>query len=170
MINPVPYNNYSIYNNPGAYSYIPRVNKTVGVGSVSPIDRINRREYMTSDKIKEKECQTCRDRKYVDRSNEGNVSFKSPTHIAPEKSLALVSAHEQEHVANAISKANSSDAKLISASVRLKVGFCPECGTRYIAGGVTQTKLKYDEANPYELQRKKSEESLLKGMNIDYVA
>jgi hypothetical protein len=47
---------------------------------------------------------------------------------------------------------------------------CPECGTPYIAGGETRTTIKYQEQNPYESNRKSVEGSLLKGMNVDYVA
>ena len=36
------------------------------------------------DKSKTTECQTCKNRKYVDGSNEANVSFKNAAHISPE--------------------------------------------------------------------------------------
>ena len=32
------------------------------------------------------ECETCKNRKYVDGSNEGDVSFKAPAHIDPNQS------------------------------------------------------------------------------------
>ena len=35
------------------------------------------------DKSKTTECQTCKNRKYVDGSNEANVSFKNAAHISP---------------------------------------------------------------------------------------
>src|SRR5574344_78781 len=65
------------------------------------------------------ECQTCKERKYQDGSDE-MVSFKSASHISPEASAGRVRAHEQEHVANAYKKAASGDGKVISASVQLK--------------------------------------------------
>ena len=50
------------------------------------------------------ECQTCKNRKYQDGSDE-NVSFKSASHISPASSGARVRAHEAEHVSNAYTKA-----------------------------------------------------------------
>ena len=41
------------------------------------------------------ECQTCKERKYVDGSDE-MVSFKSPAKISPESAMSRVMAHEQE--------------------------------------------------------------------------
>lgn len=32
---------------------------------------------------KQKDCQTCKNRKYVDGSDEANVSFKSAAHVSP---------------------------------------------------------------------------------------
>jgi rRNA maturation protein Nop10 len=116
------------------------------------------------------DCQTCKSRTYVDGSDEGNVSFKSPAHISPEASYAKVTSHEQEHVANAIRKGSEPGAKLISASVTLKTDICPECGKSYIAGGETFTQIKYNVNNPYEKSRKSLDESMLKGMNFDAVA
>ena len=46
------------------------------------------------------ECETCKNRKYQDGSDE-MVSFKSAAHISPEASASRVRAHEQEHVSNA---------------------------------------------------------------------
>ena len=43
------------------------------------------------------ECQTCKNRKYQDGSDE-MVSFKSAAHISPNASGSRVRAHEQEHV------------------------------------------------------------------------
>ena len=50
------------------------------------------------------ECQTCKNRKYQDGSNE-MVSFKSAAHISPGQAPTAVRAHEQEHVSNAYKKA-----------------------------------------------------------------
>lgn len=119
--------------------------------------------------IKQSECQTCKNRKYVDGSNEGNVSFKTPGHISPESSRAVVSAHEQEHVSNAVKEGNEAGKELISASVSLKMSVCPECGSSYVAGGTTNTTMKYS-SNPYDQGRKTIEGSFLKGQNIDMVA
>lgn len=113
------------------------------------------------------ECQTCKNRKYVDGSDEGNVSFKAPGHIAPENSAAVVSSHENMHVANARREGSKENAELISASVRLKTSTCPECGKAYVAGGLTSTTIKYSEKNPYEQKRKFEEAMSLRGNNVD---
>lgn len=64
------------------------------------------------------ECQTCKERKYQDGSDE-MVSFKSAAHISPEASASTVRAHEQEHVSNAYRKAAKGGGKVISANVSL---------------------------------------------------
>lgn len=69
-----------------------------------------------NDKVKKGECQTCAKRKYVDGSNEFNVSFKAPGHISPEDSAAKVMAHEQQHVANAVAEGSKPNKELISAT------------------------------------------------------
>ena len=118
-------------------------------------------------KTKSSECMTCKNRKYVDGSDEGNVSFKAPGHISPGNSAAMVSAHEQQHVANARREGSKDNAKLMSATVRLKLAVCPECGTSYVAGGVTATTIKYSEENPYEKNRKGMEGDALLGNFVD---
>ncbi len=88
-------------------------------------------------------CETCENRKYVDGSNEADVSFKSPGHIDPSSAASVVSAHEHQHVANAIQEGNKPDAELVSVSVSLKTDTCPECGRTYVSGGVTHTQIKH---------------------------
>ena len=44
-------------------------------------------------------------------------------------------AHEQEHVANAYSKASLGNGKVISATVSIHMDICPECGRSYVSGG-----------------------------------
>jgi hypothetical protein len=96
----------------------------------------------------EAECETCKNRKYVDGSNEGNVSFKSAQHIAPEGAASTVLAHEYEHVRNAMREDQKEDAELVSVSVSLKTAICPECGKSYVAGGETRTTMRYGEETP----------------------
>lgn len=116
------------------------------------------------------ECQTCKNRKYQDGSNE-NVSFKSAQHISPESAASAVRAHESEHVANAFDKASQKNGQVINASVSIHTSVCPECGRTYISGGVTNTTIKYpNESNPYQQQRKAQDAIKLKGANIDYAA
>jgi len=85
------------------------------------------------------ECQTCASRTYQDGSNDPGVSFKSPQHISPEMSGAIVMSHEMEHVVNEQAKAESEDRQVISQSVQIHTDSCPECGKSYVSGGVTKT-------------------------------
>lgn len=117
------------------------------------------------------ECQTCRERKYKDGSDETDVSFKSPGHISPQASASTVMAHEQQHVANAHQEASEKDGKVISCSVSLHTAVCPECGTVYVSGGTTSTSISYpDESNPYQRDKKAQDAIRFVGANIDYVA
>lgn len=116
------------------------------------------------------ECQTCKERKYQDGSNE-NVSFKSAAHVSPEAAGSAVRAHEGEHVSNAYTKAAAKDGKVISASVSIHTAICPECGRTYVSGGTTNTMIKYpNESNPYQQARKAQDAIQLKGSKVDYVA
>lgn len=113
------------------------------------------------------ECETCKNRKYQDGSDE-MVSFKSAAHISPEASAARVRAHEQEHVSNAFTKAAQKNGKVLSANVTLKTAICPECGRSYVAGGTTSTKIKYpNEDNPYMKNKKSADAASLIGSNLD---
>lgn len=117
------------------------------------------------------ECQTCKERKYQDGSDEGNVSFKTASHIAPESAAAKVRAHEGEHVSNAYKKAAQENGKVINASVAIHTSICPECGRTYVSGGVTNTTIKYEnEDNPYMKNRKDLDAINMRGANIDYAA
>lgn len=109
------------------------------------------------------ECQTCKSRKYQDGSNESNVSFKTPGHIAPENSAAMVAAHEQEHVNNAVNEGKEKNKKLLSSSVRTYTAICPECGRTYTAGGETKTVMRTTTEN------KKPRPDAL-GQNVDIAA
>lgn len=114
------------------------------------------------------ECQTCKSRKYQDGSDE-MVSFKTAQHISPESAASAVRAHEQEHVSNAYKKAAMNDGKVVSASVSIHTGICPECGRTYIAGGTTHTQIKYyNEDNPYQQDLKSADRARYTGMNLDY--
>lgn len=135
------------------------------VSQVTPINTSN--DVESSAKVKPVECQTCKNRKYVDGSNEADVSFKAPGHIDPAQSYSRVMSHEQEHMANARQKTSGFDARLVSASVSLKMGVCPECGRTYVAGGQTNTTIAYSKSNPYDRGRKTIEGSFLRGQNID---
>ena len=116
------------------------------------------------------ECETCKNRKYQDGSNE-MVSFKSASHISPQASSSRVRAHEQEHVTNAYNKAAQNNGKVLSATVSLRTAVCPECGTVYTAGGTTTNKISYrDESNPYQQNKKSADAAMLIGRNLDLSA
>ena len=97
------YPNYSPYNNavspsvrPADDSITPNVTTPSGETDEHSAD---------PDKVKKpgkrsapEDCETCANRKYQDGSDEGNVSFKSASHISPESAGARVRAHEGEHV------------------------------------------------------------------------
>ena len=112
------------------------------------------------------ECETCKNRKYQDGSDE-MVSFKAPASISPQEAPGKVMAHEQEHVANAYTKAAEGGGKVLQASVSMKMAICPECGRSYVAGGETTTKIQYPKDNPYADNKKSSDYSGLVGSNID---
>ena len=116
------------------------------------------------------ECETCKNRKYQDGSDE-MVSFKSAAHISPEASASRVRAHEQEHVSNAYKKAAQGNGKVLAANVTLKTAICPECGRSYTAGGTTTTKISYsDESNPYQQNKKSADAAAVIGRNLDLSA
>ncbi|MGN0507579.1 MAG: hypothetical protein ACI4FZ_13555 [Lachnospiraceae bacterium] len=117
------------------------------------------------------ECETCKNRKYVDGSNEGNVSFKSPGHISPEASASVVKAHEYEHVGNAVAEGNKPDAELVSVSVSLRTAICPECGTTYVAGGETRTAIRRTpEQSAYEQMKELFADFASGRKGLDFVA
>ncbi len=117
------------------------------------------------------ECETCKNRKYQDGSDENNVSFKSASHISPESAASKVRSHENEHVSNAYKKAAEDDGKVLNASVSIKTSICPECGRTYVSGGLTRTSIKYsNEDNPYTQNQKALDALGTRGANIDYAA
>ncbi len=87
----------------------------------------------------QKECKTCKERRYQDGSNDPGVSMKSPTSVSPEASAAAVKGHEQEHVTRNQAKADSEGREVISSSVKIFTAICPECGKVYVSGGETKT-------------------------------
>ncbi len=159
------YSNY--YNNQTNPSF--SMNSTGKAGTTDALSGVES-DVNAPGKTAKTECQTCKSRKYVDRSNEGNVSFKSPTHISPEAAGSAVLAHENQHVANAVNEGNKEANQLLSVSVSLQMSVCPECGRSYVSGGTTSTTIKYQEKNPYEANRKSLESAALKGRNVDLVA
>lgn len=165
---------FSVYQN----MYNPAVSGTTDKNSIDSLTGDSRSAVTDSDEVKKAgrksspaECQTCKERKYQDGSNEGNVSFKSAAHISPEAAGAAVRAHEGEHVTNAYNKAEKGNGKVINASVSIHTSVCPECGRTYVSGGTTNTMIKYsNESNPYQKNQKSLDAVNMVGANIDYVA
>lgn len=89
--------------------------------------------------MEEGECQTCKERKYQDGSDDPGVSFKTATHIAPELAAAEVRGHEMEHVVREQASAQREDRRVVSQSVTYHTAICPECGKAYVSGGTTRT-------------------------------
>jgi hypothetical protein len=112
-----------------------------------------------------KECQTCKNRKYVDGSDDPSVSFQSPTHISPEQAGSQVMAHEREHVNHEQAKADKEDRKVVSQTVTLSTSICPECGRVYVSGGVTRTVTAADK-NKFESQSGKDNSSGVKNAEL----
>lgn len=113
------------------------------------------------------ECETCKNRKYQDGSDE-MVSFKSATHISPSAAGAAVRSHEQEHVSNAYRDAAMNNGRVLRASVTIHTSVCPECGRSYVSGGTTNTQIKYyNEENPYQQDLKAQDAAKYSGMNVD---
>ena len=140
-------------------------------GTVRPITNYGESVVKSSGrKSSPAECQTCKNRKYQDGSDE-MVSFKSAAHISPNAAGSRVRSHEQEHVSNAFKKAAMKGGKVMSASVSVRTAVCPECGRTYVSGGETNTQIKYyNEDNPYQQNLKSADRVKYAGMNLDYAA
>lgn len=109
------------------------------------------------------ECQTCKNRKYQDGSNDPGVSFKTPTVISPERAAFAIRSHEAEHVARARLKALEEDKEIVSQSVSYRTGICPECGRVFMAGGNTRTVMR-------SVPETYSQEGVKKGVYLDLTA
>lgn len=99
------------------------------------------------------ECQTCKNRKYQDGSDDPGVSFKNATKISPEAAASAVRGHEMEHVYRNRAKAAREDREVVSQSVVIKTAICPECGKSYVAGGETKTVTRAKQADRYSVGR-----------------
>lgn len=146
--------NWSVSMNP----QMPGVAGVAGIGEEKAAGKVQGTQ--------KSECQTCKERKYQDGSDE-MVSFKAAAHISPEASAATVRSHEQEHVSNAYKKAAMGEGKVLQASVRLQTAICPECGRSYVAGGTTTTRIQYNEDTPYGKNRKAVQAEAAKGNHVD---
>lgn len=154
----------------------------MNIGSISPTSGYSvygavsgAKDASASKRIEKGECQTCKNRKYVDGSNEGDVSFKTPSHINPNNAAATVMSHEQEHVAHAIAEGRKENKELVNVSVTLHTSVCPECGRVYVSGGTTHSTIRTtrggsDNANPYAKQQANLNYLMSAGRNLDISA
>lgn len=101
------------------------------------------------------ECQTCKNRKYQDGSNDPGVSFKTPTKLSPERAAYAIRSHEMEHVAHAWAKAKKEDQEIVSQSVSYHTDICPECGRVYLSGGTTRTVFRSNQPAQKPVQKGK---------------
>ncbi len=101
--------------------------------------------------MEESECQTCKERKYQDGSDDPGVSYKTPTNIDPSQAAAAVRGHEQEHVMREQSQAKQENREVVSQSVTLYTDICPECGKVYVSGGTTRTTTRANQDNAAKL-------------------
>ena len=108
--------------------------------------------------MEEAECQTCKERKYQDGSDDPGVSFKTPTNIAPEQAASAVRGHENEHVVREQAKAQREDRKVVSQSVTYHTSICPECGKVYVSGGSTRTVTKADNSQQADEQNQNEDQ------------
>jgi hypothetical protein len=99
------------------------------------------------------ECETCKNRRYQDDSDDGSVSFQNATKMKPTEAAHRVKSHEMEHVRKEQQEARSEGKQIISQSVTIQNDICPECGRVYVAGGLTRTEVKEVGGEFYELFR-----------------
>ena len=167
--------NTGSYTNAGSRASDYEANGSAAVGGEQPAERVIIRnpgestEKQAGRKSSPAECETCKNRKYQDGSNESDVSFKAPAHIDPNAAAARVMSHEQEHVNNAYQDAAQNNGKVVSCNVSIHTAVCPECGRTYVSGGTTSTQIKYfNEDNPYQKDMKSSDAvNKYRGMNVD---
>jgi hypothetical protein len=116
----------------------------------------------------DRECQTCKERKYKDVSNDPTVSFQTPTKLDRGEAAYAVRAHEQQHVSHEHAKAEREGREVVSQNVVIHYAVCPECGKVYVAGGTTTTTTR--DATPREklgAQYGAGVDQLPKGSNVD---
>ncbi len=119
-------------------------NDPINILNTDPnVDRNIKNENVSGVKNKKlnevQECETCKNRRYQDVSDDPGVSFKSPTKVNPATAASAVMSHEREHYSRENSKASQEGKDVVSSSIRLFTAVCPECGKTYVSGGETRT-------------------------------
>lgn len=102
------------------------------------ISNLKRRRDRLESREDSEGCQTCKNRRYQDESDDPGVSFKSAAKAKGDAGAAVRS-HEQEHVTRDRAEAEREGREVVSQNVRIKTAVCPECGKNYVAGGETTT-------------------------------
>lgn len=111
--------------------------------------------------VEEGKCETCEKRKYQDGSDDMGVSFKTPTNVKPEQAASAVRGHEMEHVVREQAKAKREGREVVSQSVTMHTGICPECGKAYVSGGTTHTVTRAAPENDYAQQEREAQKPTL---------
>ena len=122
-------------------------------GADKAADEAAREALSPAEMMEEGQCQTCKERKYQDGSNDPGVSFKTPTSLTPQEAATAVRGHEMEHVVREQAKAEREDRSVVRQSVTLHNEICPECGDVYISGGTTRTVTKADPERELQKQQ-----------------
>lgn len=98
-----------------------------------------RLDKMKAEEEEDGECETCKNRKYQDESDDPGVSFKTASKVGAGSAEAAVRGHEYEHVNRNQAKAEREGKEIVYQSVVIKRAICPECGKSYVSGGETKT-------------------------------
>ncbi len=94
--------------------------------------------------VEVKECESCRNRKYRDWSDDPTVSYQTPTSVSREGAYEAVVSHENEHVRHEQARAQATGRKVVYQHVSVHMSVCPECGRVYVSGGETVTATTID--------------------------
>ncbi|MCL1988347.1 MAG: hypothetical protein FWG64_10325 [Firmicutes bacterium] len=127
------------YSNPSAF---------LPVGESHPNSRMERTQ--ESGDVEDSVCQTCQNRRYVDQSDDGGVSFQTPTRLNPGQAASAVFAHEREHYTREANRADRENREVVSNTIRVFTSVCPECGAQYVSGGETRTVTRAAQESSYE--------------------
>lgn len=137
----------SAYRKSAAEGALPQIDPNTGVYSAHPKNNAAKNDPAINESDRKRrfdsfECQTCKNRKYQDGSDDSGVSFQTPTRVDPRSAGAAVRSHEQEHVGRNQAKAKREGKEIVSQNVTIHTDICPECGRVYISGGTTRTVTK----------------------------
>ena len=130
----------------GRIQYADENGQNASGNAAAPEGQVASEAKSAQEVMAESECQTCKERKYQDGSDDPGVSYKTPTNIAPEAAASAVRSHEQEHVSREQSKAQQEGREVVSQSVTIHTAICPECGRVYVSGGTTRTTTRQEKA------------------------